>query len=365
MRRIFFIFTAYFIFLNVFVVFSDESRDLISKEKDKKPIDFVNQTIGAYRHQYEIPGVAVAIVNGEDERVLSYGFADRSKQENVTENTLFEIASVTKVFTTTALAIHVLEGDVGLNDPISDYLPELNSWFGDVSRITLVDLATHTSSLPRVGGDWHTGGPHKVFYFLQKWRPKYPIGTRYAYSNLGFGLLGYVLENVEKRNYEEVIKGDILIPLGMNMTFTEVPNSLLSQYAQGYDVHGRVTIRRPHGPIPGSGALRSTAKDMLKFLKANMGLAGPEELREAMELAKKPYYKVRDHFDMGLGWQRIEHKGTLMIDKNGGVAGFTSYIGWIPEKRLGIVILTNKGGARTTYIGRFILEQLELMQNEN
>jgi beta-lactamase class C len=340
------IFITQVILFQSFPIFSiDESR-----------IRFIDHAIEAFMQQYDIPGVAVAFVDNREGKILCYGIKDKHNNAIVTENTLFEIASLTKVFTTTALALHVLQGNMALSDPISKYLPELNNTFRPVSKITLLELATHTSGLPRTGGDWHNGGPRKIMDFLQKWRPDNPVKKQYAYSNLGFGLLGYALENVEKRPYEKVIKYDILIPLGMNTTFTEVPKEFLPQYSQGYGPQGKPTSKRISGYIPGSGAIRSTAKDLLQFLKANMALSGPAELLKAMQLAQRPYHKVRAHFTMGLGWQRFNTGKTLIIDKNGGLPGFTSYMGWIPEKGIGIVILTNKSEARPTELGRFLLK---------
>jgi beta-lactamase class C len=346
----------FFLFVMTFVPLSLFSEVRLSGDKKNKYL-FIDQAIATFMHQHSIPGVAVAIFDNGEERFFFYGIADKASRTKITENTIFEIASITKVFTTTALALHVLQGDMVLKDPISKYIPGLDK-SAAISRVTLLDLATHTSSLPRVGGNWKIGGVDKIHQFLQHWKPNDPIGTHYDYSNLGFGLLGFALENVEKRTYDEVIRHDILLPLGMNMTFTEVPQSLLSQYAQGYTIDGKKALKRKHGYIPGSGAIRSTAKDLLKFLKANMGLTGPVKLLKAMQLAQQPYFKVRDHFFMGLGWQRFDIKGQLIIDKNGGVSGFTSYIGWIPEKRVGIVILTNKGKSRATQIGRNLLIHL-------
>lgn len=342
---------AYLVLLSSLLAFSEE----VASDKQQVLID---KAITSFMQQHDVPGVAVAIVKGNNESIICYGLANKKHHAKVTENTLFEIASITKVFTTTALALNVLQGRMGLDDPISKYIPGLDAPSSAISKVTLLELATHNSSLPRVGGSWREGGLQKIISFLQHWQPNYSIGTRYEYSNLAFGLLGYALEAVEKKPYEEIIAEDILKPLGMNMTFTQVPESQLSQYAQGYNQKGYEAPRRIPGYLLGSGALRSTVKDMLKFLKANMGINTPENLLKAMHLAQQPFYKVRKHFIIGLGWQRFDFEGTLVINKNGGVTGFTSYIGWIPEKKIGIVILTNKGKARSTAVGRYLLTAL-------
>lgn len=362
MNQTFFVYIAHLVFFISFFVFSDGTKQVMSNDDQKSSVRVVDEVIHLFMQKYAISGVAVALIDGENEQTVAYGIADERTKSPVGDHTIFEIASVTKVFTTTALAIHVLKGDMALDDPITNYIPALSHQTGAVKKVTLLELATHTSSFPRVGGDWHLGGARKIFLFLEKWHPEIKIGPRYAYSNLAFGLLGYALENVERKTYEQVIRDAILRPLGMNSTFAQVPSSFASKYAQGYTQEGKIAKRRQPGYIPGSGALRSTSKDMLLFLKANMGLTGPRKLREAMKLAQQPYYKVRDDFEMGLGWQRFEREGTLIIDKNGGLSGFTSYIGWIPGKRLGVVILTNKGKADTTEVGRSILERLQALQ---
>lgn len=322
----------------------------------------IDKAVEKFMQKHDIPGVAVGYFDGHQEHFVNYGVADKATGTKVTEHTIFEIASVTKVFTTTAIALHVLQGNMALNDPISKYISQLNNPLLPINHVTLLNLATHSSSLPRVGGNWR--GSHQIYEYLKQWKPDNTVGTHYAYSNLAFGLLGYALESVEKRPYGEIIKEDILIPLGMDRTFTHVPQELFSQYSQGYNLIGKQTKKRPHGYIPGSGALRSTTTDLMKFLKANMGVSGPEKLVKAMHLAQQPYYKVRDDFTMGLAWQRFTLDGHLIIDKNGGLRGFTSYIGWIPEKKVGVVILTNKTKARTTNIGRHLLMQLSKKTNE-
>ncbi len=195
------------------------------------------------------------------------------------------------------------------------------------------------------------------------WSPNYPISTKYVYSNFGFALLGQALANVEQSDYESMLYKLITRPLQMRSTFVDVPESLLQNYAQGYTQNGTLA-RRGALPIwPGGGALHSTSSDMLKFLEANLGLFGPEELIKAMRFAQQGYFKAKEDFVMGLGWQRyFPTDDLLIIDKNGGLEGFSTYIGMIPKQKLGIVILINKGKARPTKVGRAIL--LDLTQRQ-
>lgn len=308
----------------------------------------------------QIPGCVAAFVYDGQAGILPFGVANRERRIPVTGETIFEIASVTKVFTSTALAVEILRGKMALKDPVTNFLPAIHNAQLGIRHVRLVDLATHTSSLPRDPPPYH-GHPYNarlLMSFLAQWRPSYPIGTQYVYSNLAYGVIGYAVANVEKTNYGGAIERLILGPLGMNMTEIFVPPALNKEYAQGYDKTGKMAPHYRHNAWPGGGALRSTGRDMLSFLLANMGLKGPEELQKAMQLAQQGSYKVNDHLTMGLGWQRYTHPGgILMIDKNGGVDGFSSYIGMLANQKRGVVLLANKGSTQLTEVGRKILVQ--------
>jgi beta-lactamase class C len=301
------------------------------------------------------PGIAVALFDGKRAYTLSYGYANATKQTPITEDTIFEIGSVTKVFTTTALAWEVLNGKMKLNDPITEYLNIKNS-NGDISHVRLVDLATHTSSLPR-----DIPNPYElnaVLNFLSNWKAEYPISTRYVYSNAGFGILGLALANVEKESYFKVIDQIILDPLNMHSTFMVVPQNYEQNYAVGYTPNDQIARRLQPSVLGAGGHLRSTSADMLKFLLANMGLEGPKELINAMKFAQKGNFKVSDDFTLALGWQLKTEDGIFFIDKNGGVPGFSTYIGFLPKHNIGVVLLFNKAKADATSWGRKLLRRL-------
>lgn len=312
--------------------------------------------------QEKIPGMAIAVYDGAKGFVMSFGFADKGRKTPITPDTLFDIASMTKVFTSTALAIEVEKGKMALHDPVTKYLPGISKSFGAINHVTLLQLATHSSSFPRVA-TFHRQGTfthQMILHFLQHWNPKHPPGQTYLYSNLGFGVLGYALENEQKTPYFEIIEKEILKPLEMTSTVIDIPSHLLHRFAQGYSKEGEPVLsdNSTRHLLPGSGSLRSTASDLLKFLEANLGLRGSFELKKAMQFAQQEYFKASDHLTLGLAWQRIYLQGMLIIDKNGGLPGFSSYIGMIPEKKIGVVVLTNRVKANSTKIGRTLLVRL-------
>ncbi len=318
----------------------------------------VQEAIAPFQQKNAIPGVAIAVFDGKEGHILCYGNADLARNIAVTPDTIFDIASITKVFTTTDLALQQLRGRLNLEDSVAKYMPRLK-FNSAISQVRLIDLATHTSSLPRVppakAGNYDRA---QVVFFLQNWKPKQPIGSKYLYSNLGIGILGYVLSNIEKKPFEQVIVDDIALPLGMNSTYISIPPMDKNRYAIGYNKLGRITPEWQPGPWPAGGALKSTARDMLKFLEANLNVSGPEDLRKAMQLAQQPFFSVHGKLTMGLAWQRFQAAGPLIIDKNGGVPGFSSYIGMMPDRQIGVVVLMNKGKAHSTAIGRELLQKL-------
>lgn len=313
----------------------------------------LDEIVHSLMQENQIPGMAIAVYEEGKGFTKAYGYFDVEKKIPMTTHSLLALGSITKVFTSTAIALEIEKGRMSLKDPITKYLPYLPKITGKINQVTLEDLLTHTSSLPR---DLEKGltDRSKLNDFLIKWHPDTPIGTKYVYSNLGFGVLGYALENVEHLSYEQVIQKLILQPLHMNSTVIEISKN----QAQGYNPLRKRVIPKKPGILPGGGALKSSAEDMLKFLEANLGVYGPDEIKEAMQLTQQGHFKVNSQLTLGLGWQLFEKGGMLIVDKNGGVPGFSSYIGMIPEKKMGIVVLMNKAKTNSTQIGRRLLQQL-------
>lgn len=311
--------------------------------------------ISDFMERHSVPGLAVGICERGTTSITCYGVKDLATRSPVTAHTLFRIASITKVFTATDLALQVARGHMSLDDPVTRFLPECRNG-GSINRVTLQELATHTSSLPRGLPLYYSR--ERVIAFLKEWEPMYPIGTHYLYSNLAFGVLGYAEEFEEHASLEALFTREIFMPLGMKETYINVPEEMQSQLAVGYSPSNKAVPPTPNSAWPAGGALKSSISDMSKFLQANLELLGPKPLQNAMQLAQTPYFPVNKHLTMGLGWQRFTtSKGILIIDKNGGLPGFSSYIGMLPSKKIGIVLLANKSKINLTKLGRKLLCQ--------
>ncbi len=320
-------------------------------------------------------GVAVAVrINGET-RFFNYGFANDARKERVTADSIFNLGSVGKVFATTILAEAVKRGELSLDDPVAKYVTELQRG-GDIRQVTLGQLASHTSGLPRVPQQyehWHRGGytwPDFV-RFLNSWKagPNHEPGKQYLYSNAAMVLLRVALERRFNTRFAALMHERITGPLGMSSTALPVSRDLLGRTVQGYGPGGS-PIGQPgeeQGTFkwPGAGQIYSSSRDMAVFLAANIGdLAGHGPIENALAFAQRPVFTVSPRLSLGLAWQNVSGGNLLIRDKNGGLNNTSTYIGFAPQPKLGIVILVNRGKQQPTTNGRQILHALAQENSE-
>jgi beta-lactamase class C len=320
-------------------------------------------------------GVAVAVRMDGKTQFFNYGMADNAQNGQVTADSIFNLGSVGKVFATTLLAQAVKQGELSLDDPVAKYVTELQRG-GDIRRITLGQLVSHSSGLPRVPQQYETW--HKGRYtwpdfvrFLNSWKAdsKHEPGQQYLYSNAAMVLLRVALERRFNTRFAALMHQRLAGPLGMTSTALPLPRDLLGRAVQGYNPMGR-PIGRPGeegGTFkwPGSGQIYSSPRDMATFLVANLGeLPDHRPIENAMALAQQPVFTVSRRLKIGLAWQNVSAGNFTIIDKNGGLNNTSTYIGFAPQRKLGVVILVNRGKQRATGIGRQILHALAQDQSE-
>ena len=265
-------------------------------------------------------------------------------------STIFEIGSITKVFTNTILADMVRKGEVRLDDPVAKFLPgrvrvpERNG-----KRITLADLATQSSGLPRLPNNLNPAdatNPYadysvtQLYEFLSSYVLPRDIGSQYEYSNLGMGLLGHVLSLKAGKSYEALVKERVLVPLGMGESGITLTPSMKRQMAQGFNAYGTPVPLWDIPTLAGAGALRSSANDMLRFLAANLDSASVP-LGKAMAIAQASRKVIGANNSIGLGWNIVQLFGTPVTWHNGGTGGFRTYIGLDLEHHRGVIVLSN------------------------
>lgn len=310
--------------------------------------------------------IVLGVITPNGTSVSGYGNISKVNTTKVNGNTIFDIASITKTFTTSLLADAVKSGLVNLDDPIEKYLPagvRMPTYNGH--KITLENLATHTSGLPDFPVNWirnRTYTTQQVYNFLLNTSLQSEPGVRYNYSDFGVGLLGYVLSIKAGIPYEELLKERILDVLGMNSTgiamnstATVLSGALKSRLAKGHIGGNEVNLEFIPEAIQPAGALYSSANDLLKYLAANMGLIHTKindilqdthliRHEEITTVTNWSSTKSLEVVYVGLGWHIITNLGTEVINHAGGIDGYTSFIAFNPTKQIGLVILCSCDG---------------------
>lgn len=296
-------------------------------------------------------GISVGVSDLNAPRFISYGTFNGPGTSRVTEESIFEIGSVTKTFTATVLADMVTRGEVALEDSVAQYLPpevRLRSRSG--KRITLLDLATHTSGLPAFPGNLEPADnknpfsdytQQQLYLFLSSYEPQRDPGEQYEYSNLGMALLGHALARRAGMSYEALVIERVLRPLGMNDTRIALTPALRLRFTSGHDAS--LALQKPWDmpALAGSGAFRSTARDMMRFLSAYSRPTGTS-LELAAALALEPRRPGDDpSVSVGLGWHIVERQGRRFAAVNGGTGGYAAFAGFIMSSGTSVVVLSN------------------------
>ena len=295
-------------------------------------------------------GMVVGVIDPSGRRTVAYA-STRKEEGPVDADTVFEIGSVTKVFTSLLLADAVRRGEVALTDPVAKYLPpNVKVPERGGKKITLVDLATHTSGLPRMPTNFHPkdpGNPYadyteaQLYEFLSSVELTRDIGSHYEYSNLGGGLLGHALARRAGTDYETLVRTRILEPLGMKSTAITLSKSMKEHLTPGHDARLRQVPNWDLPTLAGAGALRSTANDLLSFLAANIGIEKSPlaPSMAAMIATRRP--TGNPNLEIALGWHIWNRNGHEIIWHNGGTGGYRTWIGFEPKSRTGVVVLSN------------------------
>ena len=268
-------------------------------------------------------GISVGVIDaGGARRFVSYGAFGIDDPRKVDRDSVFEIGSITKVFTSLVLADMVQRGEVSLDDPVAKYLPpDVQVPERGGRKITLMDLATQTSGLPRMPSNFAPKDPNNPYAdypaermhdFLRGYTLTRDIGTKYEYSNLGVGLLGQALAHRAGTDYDALIRARITGPLKMDSTGIALSPSMKQRLA-----HGHTDARQPaaNWDLPafaGAGALRSDAADMLIFLAANLGYVESPLAKAMAAMTRTRRPGPSKDIEIALAWH-ITHHGDREI----------------------------------------------------
>lgn len=320
------------------------------------------ERIDTYRQSV---GIVVGVIEPGGRRIVTYGSRAKGDARPLDGDTIFEIGSITKVFTSLLLADAVRRGEVALSDPVAKYLPPEVKMPERGRAITLQDLATHTSGLPRMPDNFQPKDPanpyadystDQMYQFLSRYQLTRDPGATVEYSNFGVGLLGHVLARRAGMDYETLVRTRVTGPLGMRHTGIALSPEMQARLAPG---HSPALEPVPNWDLPtfaGAGALRSSTNDMLTFLAAALGYgSSPLDSAFATMLSIRPPPSSTAP-DTALGWQISRGKETEVIWHNGGTGGYRTWVGYEPRSRTGVVVLTNAGtAAGPDDIGRHLL----------
>lgn len=326
---------------------------LIRSESITSIIEKERPEILEYMQNEHVSGMAIAVV--DDKNILwmeGFGYTDWDQRIPVTPDTLFSIQSMSKSFTATAAMFAAQDGLVDLDEPITTYLPDfhVNSIFEEhpERRITLRMLLSHTAGFIHeapYGGNYD----HPVYSFEKHiasisdtWL-KFPVGTRYSYSNLGIDLAGYILQVRSGMPFIQYVQEKVLDPLGMQDSTLD-PNRIrhTSTRAIGHQ-QGQLFSPPVDFLLIPSGGVWTSAVDMARYLQFHINKGALGETRLLGEgLAETMYTppSVPAH-NYALGVVRTTDHGTRRFEHGGGGFGFNSNMIWYPELKLGAVVLCN------------------------
>lgn len=317
-----------------------------------------------------IPGLAVGISVDGESHVFTYGVMSKSSGQPVTAQTLFELGSISKTFTVTLSTYAEMNGQLSLSGKVEDYLPSMKGKpFGDV---TLMQLGTHTAGGFPLQVPDNVKTEQQLLAYLKAWKPSYKPGTHRTYANPSIGMLGYITAKAMGQSFDGAMKDTLFPALGLENTFTVVPEAKMADYAQGYKRTGEPARMTPAVLSSEAYGVRSTAEDMIRFVNANMGLEKLNgKIQQALTNTHTGYFGV-GAMTQDMVWEQYAHPAQLktlrelnsgallktvpvseisppmkprqdvFINKTGSTNGFGAYVAFIPKQKLGIVILANK-----------------------
>ncbi|PVX50116.1 CubicO group peptidase (beta-lactamase class C family) [Balneicella halophila] len=287
--------------------------------------------------------LSIAIINNEN--VSYYGIKKESDTISTIDNqkSVFEIGSISKVFTSTLLANFVIDGKIKLNENINDYL---KTPFNNDTKISFINLANHTSGLPRLPTNLDLSkvnpeNPYKEY--KEKELEEYvtnqlelPNKGKYQYSNLGAGLLGYTLSNIENTSYESLLQNKIFSKYDMKNSTADI-NKIKGNLVRGLNNEGVEIPNWDLSVLAGAGGILSTTDDLSKFVIAQFNTSN-----KALELTRQKTFEINEKMDIGLGWHILKSKSeNLWYWHNGGTGGYSSSMVIDENSKNGIIILSN------------------------
>jgi beta-lactamase class C len=331
----------------------------------------VDRAIQPVMARHDVPGMAVAITVDDQTLFFNYGEASKQDHKPVTENTLFELGSVSKTITATLACYAQGLGKLSFADHPGQYVPQLRD--SAIDRASLLELGTYTpGGLPQQFPE-EVGTDAQMLAYFRNWRPDAAPGTLRRYSNPSLGLFGHATARALGVDFADAVEGRLFPALGLKHSHIHVPSDALGDYAWGYDKTNQPVRVRPDVFDAETYGVKASAADMIRFVQQNIDAGGlPEPMRRAIDCTHTGYFRIGDTVQ-GLGWEQyrapvtlaalqagnstkmsaepnpavrleppqVPPRGTL-FNKTGATRGFGAYVLFVPDRRVGIVMLANK-----------------------
>lgn len=331
----------------------------------------VDKAIRPIMGEYKVPGMAIAVTVDGQHYFVNYGVASKETKAPVTENTLFELGSISKTFAGTLASYAQVLGKLSFDDHPGKYMPDLSG--SAIDKATLLNLATYTAGgLPLQFPDEVKSNADMLTYF-SNWKPGAEPGKERRYSNPSIGLFGHAAGLAMSSNFATALETELFPKLGLKHSYVTVPRSAMGSYAWGYGKADKPIRVNPGMFDAEAYGVKSSAADMIRFVEANIQ---PEQfdgpVRKALEGTHIGYFDTGKMIQ-SLGWEQYPYPvslerlldgnsgtmameanpatalnppkrpdGATLYNKTGSTSGFGGYVAFVPEKKIGVVMLANR-----------------------
>ncbi|WP_407695838.1 class C beta-lactamase [Shewanella avicenniae] len=329
----------------------------------------VNDAVAPVMAQYQVPGMAIAVIHQQQQAFFNFGVADIEAQTPVTESTLFELGSVSKTFNGLLAGYAITQDKLALADHPSRYRSALTGTA--VDQATLLHLASYTA------GGFPLQFPESVHddasmqTYFQQWQPTAKPGMVRQYSNPSIALFGYLVSRALGQDYQQLIEQQLLPAIGLHHTYIDIPADAVADYAWGYNRNMQPVHVTPDVLDAEAYGIKSSASDMLQYVQLQLDSQSlPPAYQQAIGHTQQGYYQL-GAMRQGLGWEQYPYPlskanllagnsrevilqphavtpvteqltGAALYNKTGSTAGFGAYVVFVPQRQLGVVILANR-----------------------
>lgn len=354
----------------ILLIIAFNSMSLFGQRSESEKLEkYVSKYIEMEIDLNKNPGILIGIIDGDSTYVYGFGEAEKGVNQPPTDSSIFEIGSMTKVFTASLLQILVDEGKIDYQKTLADYL-EKEKLHESIHDLTVWSLATHTSGFPRVPTnfsikDKDPNNPFKNYTNtdFDKFLLDYNLFQtgNYIYSHINFALIEKIIETVENKDFQLVLEEKLLQPLGLINTTHVLDDNQKERLNSGYLLDGSPAPKAEFSTFYGSIGLMSDMNDLIRFVQVNLEIGEESPLQSSLVKTQVSQANtgVEKYIDTGIGWHvvRPKRKYYEIVSHRGTGIGHQAYIAFIPETQTGVIVLANSRNSLEG-LGFFMLKMI-------